>query len=203
MEPSPRHRLDRVAALAVLATLFVGVGVLGWLLGHIATYTWLGRSHEHASHAYMRPVEQVGVLVSGLGIACAIAAVLVGRHAVARWVADWQRSNSPVPWIAAAIIPAAAFTFVEVLEGSVATRGMDLLALGLPLQMTIGVAVLMLVRSLLSVLVRVADLVAGTVRIVAVRDVRQARPSISFVHAPRIAPMASNAALRAPPRHAP
>ena len=203
MAPTERSRLDRVAALAVLATLFAGVGVFGWLLGHVATYGALGRHHEHDTHGYMQPLEQAGALVALVGLAFAVLAVTIGRHAVARWVEDWKRSESMLPWLAAATIPAATFTVVELLEGSVAARGMDLLALGLPLQVAIGLVVLTFVRSLLTVLVRVADRVAGTLRVAARRADRRELPSITFVHAPRVAPMASNAALRAPPRPTP
>ncbi len=203
MRSNVPNRLDRIAASAVLTTLFVGVGVLGWLLGHIATYDALGRHHEHASHEYMRPLEQGGVTFALIGLVLAVLAVSFGRHSVARWMEEWDRSERMLPWVAAATIPAAAFALIEVLEGSVAERGVDLLAMGLPLQVAIGLVVLTVVRSLLAVLIRVVDFVAGGRRIATRRSARRPHRRIEFVPALRAAPMATNAALRAPPRQTP
>src|SRR5690606_19944995 len=151
------NRLDRVAAAAVLATLFGGVGALGWLLGHVATYDATGHHHAHAEHGYMQPLEQGGAVVALVGVLLAVIAVTMGRQVVARWVGRWRSSRSAMPWIAAAATPASTFLVVELVEGSIATRGVDLLAVGLPLQALIGLVVLALVRSLLTVLVHVAE----------------------------------------------
>lgn len=196
-------RRDRLAASAVLATLFVGIGALGWLLGHVLTYDATGQGHHHGSHAYMEPLGQGSIAIAIVGILLAVVAVAIGRKAVGRWVARWDRSGSRRPWAAAATVPASAFTLVEFAEGSIAARGYDLLALGVPLQVAIGLVVLSLVRSLLGVLVRVADRIAGIrARVRRGGDARIVRAG-GDVPSMRIAPMATNAALRAPPRHEP
>ena len=203
MTPTAPRRLDRIAAFAVLATLFGGIGALGWLLGHVATYDATGRHHQHDSHGYMQPLQQGGTLVALVGTVLAVVAVALGRHAVARWVEQWRRSGSMLPWLAAAALPAAAFTIVEYVEGSIAARGIDLLVAGVPLQAAIGLLVLALVRSLLTVLVLVADRIAGALRTRAARTARRVGRARTRFHVPRFAPMASNAALRAPPRCTP
>lgn len=203
MTSTVRNRLDRVAAWVALASLFGGVGVLGWLLGHAATYDATGRDHHHGSHAYMQPLQQGGALVAVVGIALALFSVALGRHALARWVERWHRSGSMLPWLAAAVMPTAAFAVVEHLEGSIPARGLELLVIGLPLQAAIGLLVLVLVRSLLTVLVLVADRITGALRVGPWRGKLRAGHGCSRFHAPRVAPMASNAALRAPPRLAP
>ncbi len=203
MTSAAPHRLDRLAAFAALAMLFGGVGVLGWLLGHVATYDATGHDHHHGSHGYLQPLQQGGALAAVVGITVALIVVALGRHAVARWVDDWRHSGSALPWIGAAIVPAAAFLLVEHLEGSIAARGFDLLVIGMPLEAAIGVLVLALVRSLLTVLVLVVDRIAVARRLGPLRTQRHAGHVRAVFHAPRVAPMASNAALRAPPRLAP
>jgi hypothetical protein len=199
MADSTPTRLDRCTAFAVLALLFGGVGALGWLLGHVLTYDATGHHHAHASHEYMRPVEQGGATIAIAGVVLAIVAVAFGRAAVARWVTHWRATGSVLPWIAAAGTPVATFVLVELAEGSIAARGLDLLAVGIPLQALIGIAVLAIVRSLLTALVSVAERIARVRASAHPRGaMRSARPTVSS-RPLRFAPMATNAALRAPP----
>lgn len=103
-----------------------------------------------------------------------------------------------MPWLAAAATPAASFVLVEVVEGS-SSSGFDLFAVGVPLQAVIGLAVLAIVRSLFAVLVLVAERIAGALRRPRPRGSRRAARPIVHIPVRRVAPMASNAALRAPP----
>jgi hypothetical protein len=116
---------------------------------------------------------------------------------------QWRESDSDLPWIAAAVVPAATFALVEYAEGSVTGHDLDLLAVGVPLQLAVGVAVLALVRALLGMLVRVAERIAERRTVPALRRVLRVARLESLVHPLRVSPMASNAALRGPPRRLP
>ena len=197
---SPHTRPERAAALAALVALCTGIGMLGWLAGHLVAYAATGDTHAHAGHGYMEPIQRIGGLLAVAGIVLAVAAVTVGRSTLRGWVLALHASRGLTPWLVAALAPTATFLIVELAEGSVLARGGELLLVGLPLQAGIGVLVLAVVRLLLDALVRVADHLAG------------ARPLRPAPHAPadstppgpvvrhrRVAPMAVNGALRAPP----
>jgi hypothetical protein len=194
-------RLDRIVASMVLGLLLAGVGTLGWLLGHIATYDTLAQSHAHAhaGHEYMAPVQHGGTGLALVGLFVAFVALLAGQGPLRRWAAEWRTSRRRGPWIAASLLPASAFLVVEHAEGSIADRGIELLLVGVPLQMLLGVLALGIVRALLAVLVGVVD------GLVADRSPRGTRASgvVTRHSRPttrrRSRPMACNAALRAPP----
>jgi hypothetical protein len=193
------QRIQSIAVAIIAIILLAGLGALGWLLGHVLTYDALGESSAHAGHAYMHPVEQGGSALATTGIVLAFLALLLARRPVVALVRRQLESGSDVPWFLAAAIPMLTFLTVELAEGAVSTRGLAVLALGLPLQALLGILVLWLVRALLLVVVRVIEQL-DTHRGVALATAIAIKPGIVLIVAMFSSrPMACNAARRAPP----
>jgi hypothetical protein len=194
-EPPPAAR---IAAPIAATLLFVGVGMLGWLAGHVATYGAVGVAHLHHAHGYMHAVGHSAAGLVAAALALTVLALVVGRRPFATWVRSTRDQDAYLAWVAAAMLPAATFFIVELIEGSVAATGNALLLVGMPLQALLGMLVLWCVRELLGVLVQVAEQLAASA---------QAWPAPCFAmlgplpaQAPRRStPMASGAPRRGPP----
>lgn len=171
-----RHRIERALALLALTPLLVGMGALGWLAAHVATYDALGRAGEHQHHAYMGPLQDGGGLLALLGLLIGVSTCLLARRSAAHWLCVHVGTLGRSTWAFAAFVPAAAMVAVELLDGSLREQSPAVLVLGVLLQAPIG----MLVRAL----------VLAVVELVAPLGVRRVpRP------APRVAMTASSVLL--------
>lgn len=193
------QRIQSIAAAIVAFFLLAGLGALGWLLGHVLTYDALGESSAHVGHAYMQPVEFGGSALATTGVALALLAFLFARGPVVALMRQQLHAGSDVPWILAATIPMLTFLVVELAEGAVSSRGLAVLALGLPMQALLGLLVLWLVRELLAVVVEAVDSMDSSSSTLRAPTAGLVPVTVDIPGLATSRPMACNAARRAPP----
>lgn len=198
-------RTARLIAPAVVVALLVGMGMLGWLVGHVLTYDALGYAHLHADHSYMQPIRNGGIAVLASSFGLIALALVMARAGFVEWLRTTLSLDGILPWVWAAGIPAASFLTVELVAGSVAMRGGSILTLGIPLQALIGVLVLWIVHELLGGVADLIDLIAADRRMRrrSSRSTFAGAISVLAIPTPRMSPMATCAPRRGPPAATP
>lgn len=195
--------------------------LLGWIAGHSVAYEIVGlpsegpadgHQHNHG-HGHDHGHEVQGPSVHGYmdalgvtgGVALVLALVLAlrtfSRHgSFGEWLREGGWLGTPQQIALSTALPAAVFVAAEYLErlaaGTGTMPGVRLLAVGVAVQVVVGLACLVLVRLGFRVAERVLD--AGD------EPARRSGPSLSLVPATAVFarpthPMADRAAGRAPP----
>lgn len=194
--------------------------LLGWIAGHSISYEIVGpppeepggghqHNHGHAHghdaqgpsvHGYMDTLGVTGGAVLVLSLVLALRAFF-RRGSFGEWLHEGGRLGTLKQISLSTTLPATVFVAAEYLErmaaGTGTVPGVRLLAVGVAVQVAVGLACLALVRLGFRVAEQVLDTGEG--------PARRPGPSLSLLHAaaalarpPR--PLADRAAGRAPPR---
>ena len=186
---------------AVFALAFV---LLGWVAGHSISYTLVGFAshdrHEHHMHDYLEVLKLAGSI--GLVLALALALRAFFRHgSFGEWLHRGGVVGTRRQIALATALPAAVFVAVEYLERLAAGTGDSpsarLLAVGIFVQLAVGLLCLALVR----LTFRVAEQVIRSLarRLFLWPDTRAGVALEGIVFAWLPCPMAGSKAGRAPP----
>jgi hypothetical protein len=194
-------RIQSYLAPLAATLLLVGSGMLGWLAAHIVTFNALGHAAAHMNHGYMAPIERVGITTMLVGIVMLCGLLLGARNAFTdgSCPCPWLCSSGPIPWLAAACVPAVVFVVLDLVQGVFGMHGAALYVVGLPLQALVGAFLLWVVRELLQAIVRIAELLDAPTRFRAPARALRLPGMVSTDAVCPSRPMACNAARRAPP----
>jgi hypothetical protein len=198
-----RWRRRSVSLPSVLFALFFIV--LGWITSHSIAYTLVGfMPHDHREwhiHGYLDVLKLTGgcglVLVFGLALRTFL------RHgSFGEWLHEGGVAGTRKQVVLATALPAGVFVLIEHLERLVAGTGtspsFQLLAVGILVQVVVGLLCLALVRLTFRVTERFID---SIIRSLLTRPGRQAHVLYleSVIHSRSAHPIAVSGASRAPP----
>lgn len=202
-------RLHLSLPSVVFALAFI---LLGWIASHSIAYTLVGlASHGHGDHheqqhihGYMQALELAagGVLVLAFGLALR---AFFRYGSFGEWLHEGGIAGVRKQLFMAAVLPAGVFVVVEHLERLAAGTGTapsaQLLAVGVFVQVVVGLLCLVLVRLTFRVAERV---IVSIARRPFVRPDRRTTAPVfeSLVFARSLCPMAGSRAGRAPPTSA-
>lgn len=184
----------------VFALAFI---VMGWTTSHSIAYSPVDLMHDHLEwhiHGYLDVLKLAGS--GGLVVTFVLALRSFFWHgSFGRWLHEGGIAGTRKQVTLATTLPAAIFVLVEHLERLVAGTGTSpsarLLAVGILVQLVVGLLCLALVRTTF----RVAERIIGSIAQGFVRPARQSASlslqSAIFIYSP--CPMANSNADRAPP----
>jgi hypothetical protein len=199
-----RHWLSLPSVLFALAFI-----LLGWIASHSIAYTLVdliphghhGHHGEEHIHGYMGILKLGGG--GGLVLAFAFALRMFFRHgSFGEWLHEGGVAGTRRQVALATVLPAAVFVLIEYLErlaaGTGTTPSARLLAVGVLVQLVVGLLCLALVRVTLRVAERVIHSIAR--RCLARPSQKVTVPAlVSALFVRSLGPMADSAAGRAPP----
>lgn len=196
--------MDRIRLPLPAIAFAAGLCWIGWTAGHELTYTLLGLTHSAAAaevHGYLPITRGAGALVMVLAFGLVLR-MLFSSGSPAVWLRRGGRFGSPSQLAIAAIAPTVTFLVAENVErmfsAAPVSSATELFAVGVPVQIAIGLLTLLLARFTLRAAARVVALLQAEVSPASQhRNLRLRRPAQPFPR--RDKPLAGRIAGRAPP----